>query len=152
MSTGLTAQAAHTDNTLIARNIRKSMNARFPVLSIEFTDPDPVYGLLIETMDIDTVSMRVRTRDVEWLDATIPAKQVACDAGIESILVERFSASAQPEIRGWNDPADETGFPADRAVAAYGIDLSRPPDFEPHAPAVALAAVDDLLSRFHVST
>ena len=61
-----------------------------PVPTLERNQIDPPHGFLIEAPQINTVAVRIGTRDVKRLDSAHRAEQVPGHPGIESIVAQHI--------------------------------------------------------------
>src|SRR5882762_1184245 len=89
----------------------------FPLLAVDFGDDHFTNGSAVEATGVNAVSIRVRARNIERLDATGRAKQVFGRAGVELIGRQRIRTGQQLESRFRNGQMQVAGFRADRAVA-----------------------------------
>src|SRR5262249_10580565 len=69
------------------------------VVPIESFDQNILDGHLVDTSRVDTVAVRVRTWDIERLDATDATEQMFRDACIESIGRQKLGTLNQSETR-----------------------------------------------------
>jgi len=90
--------------------IRQLLPACTPVTSIEVLDNHVDAVRQIETVQVDTVTVRVRTGYVERLDAAGATEQVPGNTGMKAIFDEPFPALQQPEPVGRDDQVQVTGF------------------------------------------
>src|SRR5688572_16163974 len=86
----------------------------------------------------------MRSRNVEALDAAMPAEAMLRRAGIERVFDQVVGSRQQAEPRSRHDHVQVPGHAAYRAVAVERFDLGRSLDLETNAAAMAAAAMDDM--------
>jgi hypothetical protein len=93
----------------------------------------------IETVHIDTDSIRVGTRHVKRLRTAVATKKVLCDPATKLIGLQKLLALLQMEISLRHDQVQVTAHAANAAIALLGLDIRRCLDLEPHLAAVTSA-------------
>ncbi len=112
-----------------------------PVLAVERLD-DNLLGRLIETANVDVDAIRVRSWDIERLDAARAAEIVLGDTRIERIDAQPIFAGNQLEARFRDDQVQIARFPTDRAVAVLADDRRWCFHFEADGAAVAASRMN----------
>lgn len=111
---------------------------RFPVPSVEKLDRE--LGRLVETIGIDAPSFGMGARLVKALNAAMPAEQVLGAPRAEAVTRKRIVSAKQAEPFVRHHHVDETGHPADGAIAVErGHGRIGQIHLEPHRPTMASA-------------
>jgi hypothetical protein len=97
---------------------------------------------LVETAQIDINTIRVRARNIEWLDTTGFTKTMLGDMGIEGVGTEVSLALQQAKLRARYDQVQMTAAGAYRTITVFYVDLCWRVNFKSHRAAVAAALVN----------
>src|SRR5215470_6427302 len=108
-----------------------------PMLAVESGDRNFLDRRNLQAAHVDTVAVRIRSRNIKRFDAAHPAKQVLGDPRVKRIRRETFRPLKQNKPRFGNDEMKIAGPAANRAVAFRGLDFLRGFDFELHATTMA---------------
>jgi len=114
-----------------------------PVPAVGLHDHHVLDRARVEAARVDAEAVRVRARHVEGLDAAHRAEQMLCDARIEAVGSQHFTAAHQGKPVGRHDQVQVAGLAADRAVAFGHPDPRGRQHLKPHSPAVAATSVFD---------
>ena len=125
------------------RKVFEVIGMFFPVASIEICNTNLCNGFRVETADIDADPVGVGARDVKGLDATVGAKTVLGDTGVECVGGEVLFTLNEPESGGGHNQMEVGGHRTDRTIAELGFDLRRRVHLEPDPTTVAAAGVGD---------
>ncbi len=121
--------------------MRELAGVLFPVQPVERPDFNRFHHAGIETTHVDTITVRIRARNVKRLDATNFAKQVPCHSGVKAILDQKLLTAQEGKLILCNDEVEKSALAANGAVAFERFDFGGRQNRKPHPAAMAPAGV-----------
>jgi len=106
--------------------MRDRRRALFPVLAIKREHSERFYSALIQTIDIHTKPVRVRSGHIKWFAATHLAEIVFRHACIKCITCQHRLTANQLEIGSGDYQVQKAGTHADGTVTPIGYQFLRP--------------------------
>lgn len=132
------------------------MNILFPVFAVKRCDFNGSDCRRLETIRVDTDSVRVRSRYIKRFDSAMAAEIVLRYSGVEGIGSHVVLATDQTKILLPDDQMQETAHSANAAIAILSFDIRRRIHFKSYFATVAAAFVcrhffAPLRSRVHTT-
>jgi hypothetical protein len=132
--------------SITRREMRQLASVLLPIFSVELAYRDTLNRARVETTHIDTVTVGIRARHIERLDAANFAEKMPGNAGVESIRRQLLFALKKLKGSFRHDQVEKTALGADRAIALCRLDLGGRQHFEPNLAAMTPTLVFDALN------
>jgi hypothetical protein len=97
---------------------------------------DALDGFRIKAFHVDTDTVRMRARDVERLYATVSAKKMLRDTGVECVGTQRILTLKQSKVIGGHEQVQKARLAANTAITVVCVNGRWCIDFESNPAAV----------------